>query len=101
MDTVEVAVVPVLLGARVPLLLPGGTTKLVLLDQKTLAVSGIAALSYSVPGGVGPAPHIRYVKAAKTRVKTGVTASTKSCKPAAGHFQGAPRGRRNGLSQSR
>lgn len=68
-DTVEVAVVPVLLGAGVPLLPPGAATKLVLADQKTLPASGIVALSYSVPGGVGPAPRIRYIKAAKTRVK--------------------------------
>jgi dihydrofolate reductase len=65
-DTVEVAVIPVLLGAGVPLLPPGATTKLVLADQKTLP-SGIVALSYSVPGGVGPAPRIRYIKAAKKR----------------------------------
>ncbi|HEY3132018.1 MAG TPA: dihydrofolate reductase family protein [Acidobacteriota bacterium] len=68
-DTVEVAVVPVLLGAGIPLLPPGATTKLVLADQKTLPVSGIVALSYSVPGGVGPPPRIGYVKAAKTRAK--------------------------------
>src|SRR6266550_5516562 len=76
-DTVEVAVIPVLLGAGVPLLPPGDTTKLVLEDQKTLPVSGIVALSYSVPGGVGPAPRIRYVKAAKTRVKKGAKTSRK------------------------
>ena len=70
-DTVEVAVVPVLLGAGVPLLPPGAATKLVLADQKILPVSGIVALSYSVPGGVGPAPRIRYIKAAKVRAKQG------------------------------
>src|SRR5439155_4198844 len=70
-DTVEVAVIPVLLGAGVPLLPPGSATTLVLADQKTLPVSGIVALSYSVPGGVGPAPHIRYIKAAKIRAKKG------------------------------
>ncbi len=64
-DTVEVAVVPVLLGSGVPLLPPGGSTKLVLSDQKTLPTSGIVVLSYSVPGGTGPAPRIGYVKAAK------------------------------------
>ncbi|MBI4477872.1 MAG: dihydrofolate reductase [Acidobacteria bacterium] len=74
-DTVEVAVIPVLLGAGIPLLPPGGTTKLVLADQKTLPVSGIVALSYSVPGGVGPAPRIRYVRAARTRVKKGASTS--------------------------
>src|SRR5688572_23783735 len=68
-DTVEVAVIPVLLGAGVPLLPPGATRKLVLADQKTLP-SGIVALSYSVPGGVGPAPRIRYIKAAKKGVNT-------------------------------
>ena len=72
-DTVEVAVVPVLLGAGVPLLPPGAATKLVLADQKTLPASGIVALSYSVPGGVGPAPRIRYVKAQKTRARTGTS----------------------------
>jgi dihydrofolate reductase len=68
-DTVEVAVVPVLLGAGVPLLPPGGATKLTLVDQKTLSASGIVVLSYSIPGGVGPAPRIRYIKAVKTRAK--------------------------------
>ena len=71
-DTVEVAVVPVLLGAGVPLLAPGASTKLVLADQRTLPASGIIALSYSVPGGRGPAAHIRYIKAGKTRRKSGV-----------------------------
>ena len=70
-DTVEVAVIPVLLGAGVPLLPPGASTKLVLADQKTLPASGIVALSYSVPGGLGPAPRIRYVKSAMTRAKKG------------------------------
>jgi dihydrofolate reductase len=64
-DTVEVAVVPVLLGAGVPLLPPGAATKLVLAAQKTLPASGIVALAYSVPGGAGPAPRIEYVRAGK------------------------------------
>jgi len=68
-DTVEVAVVPVLLGSGVPLLPPGGTTKLVLADQKTLPTSGIVVLSYSVPGGAGPAPRIGYVKTRTARPK--------------------------------
>ena len=33
------------------------------------AASGIVALAYSVPGGVGSAPRIRYIKATKTRTK--------------------------------
>lgn len=61
-DTVEIAVIPVLLGSGVPLLPPGRTTKLLLADQKILPTSGIVALSYSVPGGVGPAPPIGYIK---------------------------------------
>jgi dihydrofolate reductase len=68
-DTVEVAVMPVILGAGVPLLPPGGSTKLVLADQKALPASGIVVLSYSVPGGVGPAPPIRFIKVAKARKK--------------------------------
>jgi len=82
-DTVEVGVVPVLLGAGVPLLPPGASTKLVLADQKTLPVSGIVALSYSVPGGVGPAPRIRYIKAAKTFGKKGTRTGRKLSKPKA------------------
>lgn len=64
-DTVEVAVMPVLLGSGVPLLPEGGTTKLVLADQKTLPASGIVVLSYSVPGAAGPAPCIGYIKPSK------------------------------------
>jgi dihydrofolate reductase len=61
-DTVEVAVIPVLLGDGVPLLPPGGTTKLVLADHRVLPASGIVALAYAVPGGVGPPPRIDWVK---------------------------------------
>jgi dihydrofolate reductase len=68
-DTVEVAVVPVLLGAGVPLLPAGASTKLVLSDYRILPASGIVVLSYAVPGGVGPAPRIRYIKAARPRTK--------------------------------
>jgi dihydrofolate reductase len=68
-DTVEVAVMPVLLGAGVPLLPPGAATELELADQKTLPASGIVVLSYSVPGAVGPAPPIRFIKPARIRAK--------------------------------
>lgn len=68
-DTVEPAVMPVLLGAGVPLLPPGAATRLVLADQKFLPESGIVALAYSVAGGVGPAPRIGYVKAVTERAK--------------------------------
>lgn len=64
-DTVEVAVMPVLLGHGIPLLPPGSTTKLVLTDQKTLRKSGIVVLSYSVHGAAASAPPIRYVKPTK------------------------------------
>jgi dihydrofolate reductase len=79
-DTVEVAVMPVLLGAGVPLLPPGASTKLVLARQKTLPRSGIIVLSYSLPGAVAPAPAIGYVKAAKSRAKKRATAVRKRSK---------------------
>jgi dihydrofolate reductase len=66
-DTVEVAVMPVLLGEGIPLLPPGASTKLKLVDQKTLP-SGIVVLAYSVPGGIA-APRIRFVKSGKKRAK--------------------------------
>jgi dihydrofolate reductase len=68
-DTVEVAVMPVLIGAGIPLLPPGAKTTLVLKDRKVLPASGIVVLAYSVPGGVGPAPRIRYIKPPKRRRK--------------------------------
>jgi dihydrofolate reductase len=68
-DTVELAVVPVLLGSGVPLLPPGGSTQLVLSDQKTLPTSGIVVLSYSVPGGTGPVPPIGYIKTRTSKAK--------------------------------
>jgi dihydrofolate reductase len=60
-DTVEVAVMPVLLGEGIPLLPPGTETTLALSDQRILKTSGIVLLAYQVPGGVGPAPVIKYV----------------------------------------
>ena len=68
-DTVEVAVMPVLLGAGIPLLPPGAPTELVLADQKILPASGIVVLAYSVAGSAGPAPRIRYIESAKSRKK--------------------------------
>lgn len=90
-DTVEVAVIPVLLGSGVPLVAPGAPTKLALTDQKALPASGIVSLSYSVPGGIGPAPSIRHIKETKARVKKGSKAKrqqqgrvvTKPAQPAA------------------
>ena len=66
-DTVEVAVMPVLLGAGIPLLPPGTSTKLVLADQKILPASGIVVLAYTVAGTAGAAPSIRYIKSATKR----------------------------------
>lgn len=60
-DTVEVAVMPVLLGAGIPLLPAGPQTKLVLSDIKRLP-TGIVALAYSVEGARGSSPKIRYIK---------------------------------------
>jgi dihydrofolate reductase len=98
-DTVEVAVVPVLLGAGIPLLPPGVATKLLLADQKTLPTSGIVALAYAVPGGGGPPPRIRYIKTGKARSKKrrtvtasrGITRRTHSTKKAARVAKHAPR----------
>ena len=67
-DSVEVAVMPVLLSRGIPLLPPGASTALQLVDQKTLPASGIVVLSYSVPGGIA-APPIRFVKAATVKSK--------------------------------
>lgn len=61
-DTVEVAVIPVMLGDGIPILPSGAETRLVLADQKVLPASGIVALAYAVPGGTGPAPRIDYVR---------------------------------------
>jgi dihydrofolate reductase len=66
-DTVELAVMPVLIGSGIPLVPPGATTKLELSHQKTLPASGIVVLSYSVPGGAGPAPRARFIKSAKAK----------------------------------
>jgi dihydrofolate reductase len=67
-DTVELAVIPVLLGEGTPLLPPGGTTKLILADHKVLP-SGIVSLAYSIPGSPAPAPQIGYVKPAAAKKK--------------------------------
>jgi len=90
-DTVEVAVMPVLLGAGIPLLPPGSSTKLVLVDQKTLPRSGIVVLSYSVPGGVAPAPPIRFVKTSRPSKKK---TAPKKAKKAKKSSRRTPRSRR-------
>jgi dihydrofolate reductase len=64
-DTVEVAVMPVLLGEGIPLLPPGGAAKLKLADHRILPRSGIVLLAYTVGGSRGAAPRIHYVKSAR------------------------------------
>src|SRR3954471_19117446 len=61
-DTVEVAVNPVLIGSGIPLLPPGARAKLVLSDIKRLPKSGIVALAYSVKGRRAQPPQINYIK---------------------------------------
>lgn len=74
-DTVEVAVMPVILGSGIPLVQPGSSTKLVLSDQKTLPATGIVVLSYAVAGANASTSPIAYVKHPK---KKRVTAGKKS-----------------------
>ena len=74
-DSVEVAVMPVLIGEGIPLLPPGGTTTLKLIDHKILPKSGIALLAYALPGGAG-APLIGFVKAPKERAKARAAKAT-------------------------
>lgn len=68
-DSVEVAVVPVLLGSGIPLLPPGASTKLVLADSKVLPTSGIVALSYTLPKSKRHTSKIRvfYVRSPKSK----------------------------------
>ncbi|HKO17191.1 MAG TPA: dihydrofolate reductase family protein [Gemmatimonadaceae bacterium] len=60
-DTVEVAVMPVLLGSGIPLMPPGRSVRLVLGDHKVLPGTGIVLLSYLVAGGTGSPPRILHV----------------------------------------
>jgi dihydrofolate reductase len=76
-DTVEVAVMPVLLGNGIPLLPPGASTKLVLADQKILPRSGIVVLSYRVAGSRAPGASIGYVKTGKTGTGRGLSSGSK------------------------
>jgi len=68
-DTVEVAVIPVLLGGGLPVLPPGVETTLRLEDHRVLPTSGIVMLAYSVPGCVAPASKIRHVRKATPKAK--------------------------------
>lgn len=62
-DTVELAIMPVLLGSGIPVVPPGALVKLTLADRKELPDSGIVVLAYSVQGSTAPPPRIEYVNA--------------------------------------
>ena len=62
-DTVEVALIPVLLGSGIPLLPPGAPATLELFDRKVLPASGIVMLSYRVKARHARGARIRYIKA--------------------------------------
>ena len=68
-DTVEIAVMPVLLGSGIPVMPAGTSAKLVLADQKILPESGIVVLAYAVARSDAAPPRIRYVKAGKQKAK--------------------------------
>jgi len=81
-DTVEVAVMPVLLGSGIPLLPAGAHARLVLSDLKRLP-SGIVVLAYSVKGSKAAAPKISYSKSSKGR-KPGKSKTVRKSKPTRG-----------------
>jgi dihydrofolate reductase len=81
-DTVELAVMPVLLGDGIPVLPPGASATLVLSDVKRLAASGIVVLAYTVAGSTGRPPRIRHVKPRRKKLA-------------------APNGKRRGKSRKR
>lgn len=64
-DTVELAVMPILLAEGIPVLPPGAPAKLELVDQKRLPTSGIVMVAYTVEGSTAAAPRIRYIKSAR------------------------------------
>jgi dihydrofolate reductase len=61
-DTVELALMPVMIGSGIPLLPPGALAKLELVDQKVLPTSGIVFVSYRVRRRGARGAHIRYIK---------------------------------------
>ena len=72
-DTVEVALIPVLLGGGIPLVPSGSSAKLKLVDQKVLSSSGIVVLSYLVAGRKVPGAKIAFIRRrpAKKSVRKG------------------------------
>jgi dihydrofolate reductase len=61
-DTVELALMPVVIGSGIPLLPPGALAKLELVDQKVLPASGIVFVSYRVRRRGARGARIRYIK---------------------------------------
>jgi dihydrofolate reductase len=76
-DTVEVAVMPVLLGSGIPLLPPGSDAKLVLTDLIRLPKSGTVALAYSVKGSNAAPVKIAYIRPGKPSSKKTAKAPAK------------------------
>jgi dihydrofolate reductase len=66
-DTVELALMPVLVGSGVPLLPAGALSKLELVDQKVLPTSGFVFLSYRVRTRRAVGARIRYIKPRKKK----------------------------------
>jgi dihydrofolate reductase len=75
-DSVEVAVMPILIGAGIPLLPAGAHARLALSDLKRLP-SGIVVLAYSVTGSKAAAPKIRFVKTPKGRQRKSTRAKAR------------------------
>jgi dihydrofolate reductase len=69
-DTVEVALMPVLVGSGVPLLPAGALAKLELVDQKILPASSIVFLSYRVRTRRAVGVSIRYIKPRRSKAKS-------------------------------
>ena len=67
-DTIEVAVMPVLVREGIALIPGSRTTELVLADQKILP-SGVVVLAYRVKASRATAPLIRFVKPRPTKAK--------------------------------
>ncbi|HEX8028962.1 MAG TPA: dihydrofolate reductase family protein [Vicinamibacterales bacterium] len=61
-DTVEVAVMPVLIGSGIPLVPAGSLAKLKYSGHKVLPDSGIVVVSYRVAGSRAAAQPIRYIR---------------------------------------
>jgi dihydrofolate reductase len=75
-DSVEVAVMPILIGGGIPLLPAGAHARLALSDLKRLP-SGIVVLAYSVTGSKAAAPKIRFVKSPKGRQRKSTRAKAR------------------------